>query len=272
VVGGCYAAGALDDMEAFARSLTRRRVLSLMDLTFAGSGLIAGNRLKQRLERALGTMQIEDLPRKFAAVATEMGTGNEIWLTQGNLVEAVRASYALPGLFEPVRFGGRWLFDGALCNPIPVTVCRALGAEFVVAIDLVAEADRRSTVVSDGRVLNEALVELEAEAPKPSSSFLSGLSDRALRRLPFYASENGAPSMASAMIEAFNIIQDRLARSRLAGDPPDLQIAARVGKIGIFDFHRADELIQLGRDAVTKAATSLAERVGVPLLGPVSAS
>ena len=144
VIGGCYAAGKLDGMEQFALSLTRRRVLGLLDISFNGGGLIGGERLRQRLEAAMSECRIEDLPVQFAAVATEIRTGHEVWLTSGRLVDAVRASYALPGVFEPVKIGGRWLFDGAIVNPIPVSVGRALGADAVIAVCITGDGPGRS--------------------------------------------------------------------------------------------------------------------------------
>ena len=144
VVGGCYAAGKLDQIEVFARSLTKRRVFAMMDLSFSGMSLITGDRLKAALEQEVDGVQIEDLPIPFAAVATEVGTGHEVWLQRGPLDLAIRASYALPGIFEPVRIGDRYLFDGALVNPVPVTVCRALGAEFVIAVNVTADTMYRS--------------------------------------------------------------------------------------------------------------------------------
>ncbi len=120
VVGGCFAAGRLEQLEAFTRSLTKRRVFGLMDVSFNGGGLIGGNRLRTRLEESLAGINVEDLPIRFASVATEVGTGHEIWLKNGPLIDAMCASYALPGIFEPVRWGGRWLMDGALVNPVPV--------------------------------------------------------------------------------------------------------------------------------------------------------
>ena len=129
-------------LEAFARSLTRRRVFGLIDFSFAGGGLIGGERLRARLEAELGGIRIEDLPIRFAGVATEIGGGHEIWLQRGPLVEAIRASYALPGVFEPVRVEGRWLFDGAIVNPVPVSVARALGAERVIALNISSEQRR----------------------------------------------------------------------------------------------------------------------------------
>src|ERR1700685_1785818 len=149
LVGGCYAAGRLDMLEAFARSLTRRRVLGLLDFSFTGSGLIGGQRLGARLEAGLGDLRIEDLPLQFAAVATEIGGGHEIWLRRGRLVDAIRASYALPGVFEPVKVDGRWLFDGAIVNPVPVSVARALGAERVIALNISSDRFGRGTAIQD---------------------------------------------------------------------------------------------------------------------------
>src|ERR1700729_1651163 len=149
LVGGCYAAGRLDMLEAFARSLTRRRGLGLLDFSFAGSGLIGGQRLRTRLEAGLGELRIEDLPIQFAAVATEIGGGHEIWLRRGLLVDAIRASYALPGVFEPVKVDGRWLFDGAIVNPVPVSVARALGAERVIALNISSDRFGRGTAIQD---------------------------------------------------------------------------------------------------------------------------
>ena len=149
LVGGCYAAGRLDMLEVFARSLTRRRVFGLLDFSFTGSGLIGGERLRARLEAALGGIRIEDLPIRFAGVATEIGDGHEIWLRRGPLVEAIRASYALPGVFEPVKIDGRWLFDGAIVNPVPVSVARALGAERVIALNISSESVGRGTAIQD---------------------------------------------------------------------------------------------------------------------------
>ena len=128
VVGGCYAAGKLDELEAFALSLTKRRVMGLLDFHLTGSGLIAGSRLQRLLDNDLADLRIERLPVRYCTIATELVTGHEIWLTKGLLVQAMRASYALPGVFDPVFIGGRWLMDGALVNPIPITAARALGA------------------------------------------------------------------------------------------------------------------------------------------------
>jgi len=259
VVGGCYSAGKLQALEAFARSLTKKRVLSLMDVSFSGSGLICGTRLRDRLDRELIGLQIENLNKKFGAVATEIYTGHEIWLSKGDLVHAMRASYALPGIFEPVRVNGRWLYDGALVNPVPVTVCRALGADLVIAANLIGDNAYRGRVITDHAATEtslEALAEasLEAELRQNGSSrknrFFGDMGSNFRRQ--FGKRPDGAPGIASAMLDAFNITQGRISRSRLAGDPPDLMINARLGKVGLFDFHRADELIAIGREATRR--------------------
>lgn len=251
VVGGCHAAGKLDELESFARGMTRRGIFNLMDISFSGGGLISGGKLRARLDEVLPRFQIETLPIRFAAVATEVGSGHEIWLTRGPLAKAIHASYAMPGLFEPVRFGQRWLFDGALVNPIPVTVCRVLGADIVIAISIAANPRLRGAIIAEKPELEPDRPPDDVPAPP---RFFPAL------RAPVFpfrrnASKPGdsAPGMATLMTDAFNITQDRIARSRLAGDPPDATIRVRTGEIGLFDFHRAGELIEYGRMAVRRA-------------------
>lgn len=246
VVGGCYAAERLDALTGFVLSLTKRRVFGLMDLSLSGLGLFAGSKLKKSLEEELAGRTIESLPKSLAVVATEVATGHEVWLRRGNLVDAIRASYALPGIFEPVQVGGRWLFDGALVNPVPVTVCRALGADMVIAVNIIGDNAFRGIVISDGLAHEAALGRQRTQA---------GHGDSPPGR------KNGAPGIAGAVMDAFNIAQDRISRSRLAGDPPDVMINARNSYIGLFDFHRAEELIGIGRDAARRALDEIAEYI-----------
>jgi NTE family protein len=243
VVGGCYVAGALDNLEEFARGLTRRRVFGLLDLKIAGSGLIGGNRLSRLLEEALAGRRLEEFDKRFVCIATELNTGHEIWLQKGPVVQAMRASYALPGIFEPVRIGGRWLVDGALVNPIPVSVCRALGANVVIAVNLSSDVFGRGTVVQDHSADPIAEAALESAA---AAGLLDGAQTRRAFRRQIIGGDHGPPGISSVMVEAFNIIQDRIARSRLAGDPPDLMIGPKLGKLGLFEFHRAAEMIDIG--------------------------
>lgn len=243
VAGACYVTGKLDALEDFATALTRRRVFGFLDFNFAGSGLLTGQRLSTRLDNHLKEFSIEKLSRKFVAVATELGTGHEVWLNKGNLVNALRASFALPGIFRPVQINGRWLIDGALVNPIPVSVCRALGARIVIAVNL------NNDLFSKGGVIHDHGAD---EPPPMEDNHLPGTNGRAAVHLlhrQIFGRSNGAPGLSAVMMDAINITQDRIARSRLAGDPPDITIGPKTSRIGLFDFHRANEAIELGSKA-----------------------
>lgn len=252
VAGACYAAGQLGAFETWARDLTRRRIFGYFDFSLTGSGLINGARIAHLLRKELGPLSFSDLPLRFAAVATELGTGHEIWLTRGGLVDALRASYALPGIFPPVRIGGRWLMDGALINPVPVSVARALGARLVIGVNLNADLLGRGATIhehgtdADDDGLLDA-VQQNGRAKLPL--------DQNLRRKFF--GEPGRPGISTVMIDAFNIIQDRITRARLAGDPPDVLISPRLGRVGLLDFHRAEETIALGHEAGDKSTETV---------------
>ena len=271
VVGGAYAAGHLDTLEEWARSLQPRNILGYLDIRLNGSGLIGGDKLAAQLEAAIGQTLIEQLPLKFATVATEVRTGHEIWLTHGRIVDAMRASYALPGIFSPVLVGDRWLVDGALVNPVPVSTARALGAEIVIAANLSSDVFTHSTTVYSHGASSEAAVTVAAEEvaePAPAKRGFGRLfsAERTVKREFFGA--GGRPGISTVMVDAFNIMQDRITRARLAGDPPDLLISPRVGQIGWFDFHRADDLIAHGARAAERAIESIQEAIHI--LAPAS--
>ncbi|KPQ11948.1 MAG: NTE family protein [Saliniramus fredricksonii] len=265
VVGGCLAAGKLDDLEEFARSLTRARVLGLLDFSLGASGLIAGEKLRQLLQEDLGGLRIEELPMRFGAIATEITTGHEIWLTRGRLLRAVQASYALPGIINPVRIGNRLLVDGTLVNPVPVSAARALGADVVLCVNLNGDLKLRGTTIQS---IEDAYDDTEAETPEaeeengrpgflgPMLDMADNVADSLRGRDP---ARRVAPGMAKVMLDAFNITQDRISRARLAGDPPDLMISPKLAKIGLFDFHRADEIIALGAQATRRAMPDIRE-------------
>lgn len=250
LAGGCYVAGKLNELEAFTRTLTKRRIFSLLDITLRGSGLIGGRKLANLLEQDLLHERIENLPRRFVAVATELKTGHEVWLSKGSLVQALRASYALPGVFEPVKVGGRWLIDGAIVNPCPVSVCRAYGADLVIAAVLHADNFGRSGLIPDHGSIEENLEKASQATRQPDTPSAPLKADRLVRR-KMLGERGGAPGLSSVMMEAFNITQDRIARSRLAGDPPDILVSPKLG-IGLFEFHRAAEAIAIGWEAIDK--------------------
>lgn len=243
VAGACYVVGKLDVLEEFATSLNRRRIFGFLDFNFSGSGLINGQKLSNRLEHHLKGTAIEALDPRFVAVATELGTGHEIWLNKGDLVTALNASFALPGVFRPVEINGRWLIDGALVNPIPVSVCRAYGARVVIAVNLNRD-------LGTGGVIHDQ--EALAKSPRSHDSDFDEDDDRSavhLLQRQLSGRGNGAPGLSAVMMDAINITQNRIARSRLAGDPPDVTITPKTGPIGAFDFHRAEEAIALGAQA-----------------------
>ena len=173
------------------------------------------------------------------------------------LSEALRASYALPGIFPPVLIGGRWLVDGALVNPVPVSAARALGARLVIAVNLNADLFGRGTIIAS-HGSDESDV---PTVPAKTNGGLRGMfkGDRTLRRQ--FMGRRGRPGLPTVMVEAFNVMQDRITRARLAGDPPDVLISPRLGSVGWFEFHRANEAIQIGMDAAEKSIDAVNEAV-----------
>ena len=253
VVGAAYLAGRLDSLERWARSLDRRKVLQYMDLSWGGSGLMKGVRLTKVLNHYLDGKNIEDFDRKFAAVTCDLRTGYEVWLQQGPVIPAIRASYALPGAFEPVKVDGRYMIDGALVNPVPVSACRAMGAHLVIAVSLSGDA---FGPIGTAHEVDFEKPELEDEdAPDIAIMAHQSLNklrpDRVLLKSLLGGTKPGkSPRIGSVMMGTLNIVMDRIGRSRLAGDPPDVFVAPRIGHIGMLEFTRAEELIERGYRAM----------------------
>lgn len=257
LVGACYLAGKLDELEAFALSLTPRRIVGFLDFSLRGAGLISGYRLAERMEEHLGNLRLEKLPKPLVCVATEITTGHEIWLNKGPLIDAIRASYALPGVFEPVLMGDRLLVDGALVNPVPVPVCRAYEADAVVAVNLSSDVFGRGTIVRD----------VSSEDGNHNTDAVAQAFERKLGKKSGGSRMGQVLGFTGVMVQSFNIIQDRISRSRLAGDPPDLTIRPRVGEIGLAEFHRAEEIIDLGYKAAKHEIARMADLAEVPASG-----
>jgi NTE family protein len=253
LVGGVWLAGHIDTLETWARSLNRMRILRYLDVAILRGGLIGGRRIERLLVDNLSGLKVEALPKPFAAVATELETGHEIWLQTGDLVQALKAAYALPGVFPPVEIDGRLLVDGALVNPVPVSVCRALGARLVVAVNLNADLIGRGRRPGKHKpttpeALGRGLIARDPAGGGALGHFLGG---------------DGGPSVFSVMSSSLNILQDRLGRSRLAGDPPDVTIAPRLGHVALLEFDRAPEVIAEGEAAVERAKPFLHEALKV---------
>lgn len=241
MVGAWYVRGHLDESESWVRKLTRREVMRYMDLAFAG-GLLEGRRLMEVYRHRFGDIDMEQLPVPFGAVATNLTSGQEIWLQTGSLLEAIRASISLPGLFRPVRYGDHWVVDGGLVNPVPVTLCRALGANLVIAVnlngDLVGRRRRRAPP-------RQMLVSDVTWWERVSGAFWRN-------GKPAASELGGGPGFFDVLNSSINIMQDRITRSRMAGDPPEILIAPRLEHFELMDFARGGEAIKEGRAAVRR--------------------
>lgn len=248
VVGGAFASGRLEVLEEFATKLTTRSLFALADFSLFSSGLVVGKKLDRKLETFFSDLKIEELDTRLVLLATELATGHEIWLRRGELVPLMKASFALPGLLKPVSINGRLLVDGALTNPVPVSVCRAYGARLVIAVNLSPETLSHGATVPD-------LPDFSDNDDRLFSLGVFGKT-RAIRAAMKHqlGGSKGAPrGIPAVMMQSYTIIQDRLTRSRLAGDPPDVTISPYIGDIGLFDFQRADEAIAAGRAAAERA-------------------
>ena len=247
LIGAAYVAGNLEKLENWVLDSTRSDVLRFLDINLSQSGFVDTARLNSFLHSYVATeiLRIEDMPKTYAAVSTNLETGREVWFTQGGLVDAVRASMAMPGLFPAVRVDQRWLVDGGLVNPVPVSVCRALGADIVIAVNLNAGiVGRRNNDRQEAASLedNGILGNIKQQAKEYSMSIF-----------PNRDNKNEAPGLLQAIANSINIFQDTITRSRLAGDPADLLLSPKVSHIGMLEFHRASEAIEEGERCVRSA-------------------
>lgn len=247
LVGAAYAAGELEHFEQWLLGLGITNVFSFLDVSMNG-GLIKGDRLIEFFRSNFIDRPIKDLAMPYAAVATALHTGAEVWLREGSTVEAVRASIALPALFAPVLHEGRLLVDGGLVNPVPVSLARAMGADVVIAVDL------SSDII--GRNLRE---EYALEVPRAEvSEWKRKLQESISALIPAQRDdEPKLPSVLDVVTSSINIMQVRISRSRMAGEPPDVIVAPRLAHLGLLDFHRAKEAIEEGERAVEVALPSL---------------
>jgi NTE family protein len=247
LVGAAYASGELDRLEAWVRELTLPKVASYFDFSLGG-GVIKGAKLIEFFRGHIQDQEITTLPLRFAAVATDLASGREVWLREGKVLDAVRASIALPALFTPARRDGRWLVDGGLVNPVPVSLCRAMGAETVIAVDLNADIIGRHLRRGRSPAASE-----KAQAPKGRADQLrKRVQDRfANLQLPWSWRKAGdsPPALFDTIATSLNIMQVHIGRSRLAGEPPDLLITPHLAHLQLLEFHRAAEAIDEGRKA-----------------------
>jgi NTE family protein len=257
-VGAAYVAGHLEQLDKWVRSLTRRDIIRYMDVQMFAGGLITGMSQKKMIREKLGDEKIESLKIPFAAVATNLKTGREVWFQQGSILDAVHASVALPGLFSPVHVNDQWMVDGGLVNPVPVSVCRALGAEIVIAVNLNSDIvgkhikqldfDEEEKKSSNGNLgIMDFVDQLKNNLFKDEETFVSRL----------WTKQQEKPGVLDVLVGSINIMQDRITRSRLAGDPPDLMLTPRLSDLGLMEFDQASQAIDEGKACVQRMGSSL---------------
>jgi NTE family protein len=246
LVGAAYAAGELDRFEQWVKTLSLMDVLGFMDVSLGG-GLIKGEKLMAFFQKTFTDRPIESLAMPFAAVATDLRTGAEVWCRDGSTAQAVRASMALPGLLTPVRHDARMLVDGGLVNPVPVSLARAMGADIVIAVDLNADII--------GRHLDSTKAPSGLDLDNPVSAWLKRMQDRVASQWPSLVDNETPPlpSMFDVIASSVNIMQVRITRSRMAGEPADALVTPRLAMLGLMDFHRAQDSITEGRRALTRS-------------------
>ncbi|MGY5453441.1 patatin-like phospholipase RssA [Agarivorans sp. MS3-6] len=243
LVGAAYACQRVDELTEWALSLSSWQVFNLLDISLNRGGLLTGEKVFNAAEKYIGASNIEQLKIPFGCVATGLESGKEIWLQSGKVRDAVRASCAMPGLMAPYQLNGQWLVDGAVVNPVPVSLVRAMGADVVIAVNLNSDKSRLNLLDgdiddskhNDGN--NQAFWRLLGGGKDFLNSMLANLKQQSHR----------SPGMIGVMSTSINIMQERLTRTRMAGDPPDILLSPKLGNISTMDFHRAEEAIAEGK-------------------------
>lgn len=252
LVGGAYVTGTLNEFADWVKSLTVKDVVGLLDISFSG-GVVKGEKLFSFFREHHENPDIETLDKKLVTVATDMKSGREIWITKGPMLDAARASCALPGLFSPFNLQGRWMLDGGLVNPVPVSAARAMGADVVIAVNLNAQ-------LVGAHLARDTRSQVEDEdASDEERSIWQKMMD-------YFASGDGEdPGFFDVVASSINIMQDRITRSRMAGDPPEITLVPLLEDFALMDFHRAKEAIEEGRALVRRHEADIRAWVGSAL-------
>lgn len=297
-VGATYASGKLPELAQWVESLTEWQVFALMGVGFQKGGLVSGQKVFKALQENFSFDSFEELNKPFAAVATDLYSGREVNFTSGSVIDAVKASCAIPGLFPPLLFNNRWLVDGGVVNPVPVNMCRMLGADIVIAVNLSADFRPQSLVTnhidhgnnqkktseffkrSQQQIQQWFKKSEDSEVKEQEPELIMGqefLTEECLEMLkPASVEEQKpesiqsedridvppAPSIINAMTGSLDILSARVTRSRLAGDPPDILIEPQLRDFGMMEFYRATELIEHGRASVQRIAQQIKYQLG----------
>ncbi|TRW49620.1 patatin-like phospholipase RssA [Aliidiomarina halalkaliphila] len=280
LVGGAYAAGKLDELEQWVLDMDRWTVFNLLDFGFSSGGMVSGKKVFEHARERFGKLDVQELPRKYAAIATDLYTGKEIWLREGDLFSVARASCAMPGLLAPRAFDGRWLVDGALVNPVPVSLARALDADFVIAVHLNSqvhvdddydelpphdqspqnENDQSARAATQAKTKN---VDDEDDDQNVFQSFLAKSSNYLDQVRSRFNKEPRSPSMLGVMAGSIDIMQERITKARMAGDPPDILLQPKLGGIGLLEFDQGEEAIRIGYETTMRLKDLILDEIRI---------
>jgi NTE family protein len=261
-VGGAYAAGKLDDIGVWAETLNMRRFMSLLDVGLTRGGVIDGQRVTDWLIELGFEQPIELLPVSYAAVATDLADGSEVWIKTGSLAAAIRASISVPGILRPVMLDDRWLVDGGLVNQVPISTCRALGADFVIAVNVterVLGARPQKLSADAAKDAEEKRKEKMAQILDQMPTVVRGAAENIVSSL--FRSEPESPGYFDVLANSLDIMQVRITQLNQTNDPPDVSIVPDVASIKLLDFDCAEEAVSAGRDAAKKAVSTIREMI-----------
>lgn len=270
LVGAAYCSGGLEKLEQWLLKLDRLEVAKFFELNWSLNGFVDPDHLEKFLTTYVsgGNVNIQDLDKTFAAVSTDLQSGREVWFSEGSVVKAVWASIALPGLFPPLKYDSKWLVDGGLVNPVPISVCRALGADFVIAVNLNGNIVGKHFVKKTKKPAGKHGQDHDGKADSSgneNASTVDGLANRVVQRLREYSSalfaddgtDSNGPGLFDSIAASINITQDRITRSRMAGDPPDLLLTPKLSHIELLEFHRAGEAMEEGEACVERMSSEI---------------
>ncbi|HDH87884.1 MAG TPA: patatin [Desulfobacteraceae bacterium] len=270
VVGAVYASGRIDSFKDVVLQLDWKKIASFLDVVFPKSGLIDGNRIAEFIRSHVGEKNIEDLSLPFCAVSTDLATGNEVVFQDGDIIEAVRASISVPGVFTPVRKSGAILVDGGLVNPVPVSVVREMGADLVIAVDL------NHDIIDKKGLKKASITNSSALAHNPGtmqgltkgSKILDALNNRletldlaALTHIRQWMARDPMPNIFEVLMTSINIMETQITATRLKADPPEALIQPHLGHIRFLEFNRAEEAIVAGYEETKRIKTCLSEKL-----------
>jgi len=255
LVGAVYAAGKLDNLKDAYLAMDWKAIIYFLDVVFPKSGIIDGKKVADFMREYVHSKRIEELPTKFNAVATELNSGKEVVLDSGDIIDAVRASMSVPGMFTPVRLNNRVLVDGGLINPVPVSVARAMGADITIAVDVNHDiVTGKAPEISKERVEENALTKAlnriggqkYLDAMERINEGLQTSDNPTLKYIRGWLAEEQLPNIFEVLLSSINIMESQITRTRLQIDPPDLLIQPPLGTIRFLEFNRAEEIISIG--------------------------